>query len=165
LDHFKSSLCLLVLGLLVGLSACGGNYVRPQITDRQVTIGADCKAHPDPVLVSISDTTTVYTLTWSRPDPTHVYAASFPRKNPFDKSLIPSATAVPAGLSKEVTGSFLCNSLTVNYADSTKPTSICYFPYQLTKDGNTCPDPGVRVVPGSKFYFLVWLKHFLGLAK
>ena len=71
----------------------------------------------------------------------------FADRSPF------AASSVAAGSQAKVTGTLVCNRLTV-YALS--KTRACYFPYTVSKDnGKPCADPGVRVVPpmvGVLFY-------------
>lgn len=124
--------CLTLLPVL-GILGCSAEYVKKgaeRVADT-VTI-ANCAADPDTVGVPRG-----HALTWHANDRAH-YAIHFPRNKPI-------ATADPAPeQGQTVTGDFACN-----YGGWISD-SFCVYPYTLTKDGTTCKDPGVHVIPTSE---------------
>ena len=124
--------CLLLFALLAALG-CGRSvgYVKkgPEVKTDSVKI-ADCTADPDTAALPRG-----HTLTWNVNDPGHTYAIHFSNNKP-----IASADPSP-GQGQKVTGDFSCN-----YGGWISD-SFCVYAYDLTKDGTTCKDPGVHVIP------------------
>jgi hypothetical protein len=131
---FRISGCWLLVPALLGILGCGRRV--PLIKNAlpvnyPLTINADCTVTPDWQPVHIGDS-----VTWSDPDHGHTYSVQFHGGNtPL------STSVVNLGKPQSVTGGTQCSK-----PATTNPT-LCYFPYDVFRDGARCGDPGVHVVP------------------
>jgi hypothetical protein len=125
----------LLLALTLGVPGYAGVILSTTpVSPPPVTIRPNCTVDPDTVEASIDGS-----VTWNPPDSLHRYSLDFTDGSPF------AAPSVAAGSGAKVTGTLVCNRLTVGFLSS---TPACYFPYKVSKDnGKPCADPGVRVVP------------------
>jgi hypothetical protein len=130
----------LLLVLLPGLS--GFTYLQTSARPLPVDIGSDCSVSPDERQASIDQD-----VVWNPPDKTHQYSADFASRSPF------AANSVSGGSPRTIQATPSCDRVSVYVRWRTK---ACYFPYSVLKDGKTCGDPGVRVVPPTGNLVLVY---------
>ena len=133
----------LLLALLLGVPGYAGVILSTTpVSPPPVTIRPNCTVDQDTAEASIDGF-----VTWNPPSSLHRYSLDFTDGSPF------AASSIAAGPAARVTGTWVCNKVTVYVLYS---TSACYFPYKVSKDNGTpCADPGVRVVPpmlGVLFY-------------
>jgi hypothetical protein len=133
----------LLLALLLGVPGYAGVILSTTpVSPPPVTIRPNCTVDQDTAEASIDGS-----VTWNPPSSLHPYSLDFADRSPF------AASSVAAGSKAKVTGTLVCNRLTVYALTKTR---ACYFPYTVSKDnGKPCADPGVRVVPpmvGVLFY-------------
>ena len=133
----------LLLALTLGVPGYAGVMLSTTpVSPPPVTIRPNCTVDQDTAEASIDGS-----VTWNPPSSLHPYSLDFTDGSPF------AASSVAAGSRAKVTGTLVCNRLTVYALSSTR---ACYFPYKVSKDnGKPCADPGVRVVPpmvGVLFY-------------
>ena len=130
----------LLVVLLLGLS--GFTYFQTTAPPLPVDIRSDCSVSLDERQASIDQD-----VIWNPPDTTHQYSADFGSRSPF------AANSVSGGSPRTIQATPFCDRVSVYVRWRTK---ACYFPYSVLKDGKTCGDPGVRVVPPTGNLLLVY---------
>jgi hypothetical protein len=142
----------LLLALTLGVPGYAGVILpTTPVSPPPVKIRPNCTVDTDTAEASIDGS-----VTWNPPSSLHRYSLDFTDGSPF------AASSIAAGPAARVTGTLVCNKVTVYVLSS---TSACYFPYKVFKDnGKPCADPGVRVVPPMMgFLFYLELVVLLGL--